>query len=78
MILIAPSIATSVKCPKDLLIGTDLSETHLVGENAIDTLLVERGQPIETLELVFLEGSHEHLRLSDRQLARERCRVLEV
>ena len=57
---------------------THLSETHLVGENTVDTLLVQSSQPVETLQLVLLERGHEHLRLCDGEFASEGRRVLEV
>jgi hypothetical protein len=45
--------------------ATDLSETHLVGEDTVDTLLIKVAEPSKTLELVLLELRHEHLRLGD-------------
>lgn len=55
-----------------------LSETHLVGQNTIDTLLVEGSKPVQALQLVLLQSSHQHVRLLDSQLAGQRGRVLEV
>lgn len=55
-----------------------LPETHLICKNTIDTLLVEGSQPVETLELVLFQGSHQHLGLLNSQLSRQRRRILEV
>ncbi len=32
-----------------------LTETHLIGKDTVDTLLVQVGKPVETLELVLFE-----------------------
>jgi len=59
------------------VLRTNLSQTHFVCEDAVDSLLVEIGEPVETLELIVLELSGEHLGLLDRDVSRHRW-VLEV
>lgn len=57
---------------------TNLSKTHLVREDTVDTLLVQVGEPGQTLELVLLQLGHEHLGLRDRDAVLAQRRVLEV
>ena len=46
-----------------------LSETHLVGEDSVDSLVVEIGQPVHPLQLVCFECPPEHGRLRHLPLA---------
>lgn len=55
-----------------------LAQTHLVCEDAVDALLVEVGEPVETLELVLLERAGEHLWLRDDDLFAAEFGILEV
>ena len=57
---------------------TNLPETHLISENAVDTLFVEGGQPVQTLELIFFQRGHQHLWLCNGQRTAERSGVLEI
>ena len=57
---------------------SDLSKTHLICQSTVDTLLIQRTQPVQTLELVLLEGRHKHPGLLDSQLPGEGRGVLEV
>ena len=59
-------------------IATHLAETHLVCKNTVDPLFVQSGEPVQTLELVLLQGRHEHGRLLYGQFAGQRCGILEV
>ena len=54
-----------------------LSQAHLVSQDTVDALLIQRGQPVEAFDLVLFERGHEHLRLSNSELA-QRSGVLEV
>mmetsp|Transcript_2519 Transcript_2519/g.4692 ORF Transcript_2519/g.4692 Transcript_2519/m.4692 type:complete len:324 (+) Transcript_2519:2313-3284(+) len=52
-----------------------LSETHLVREDAVQTLLVQVHQPLQALELVVFEGTREHPGLRDVRVVRLRRRL---
>ena len=43
-----------------------LSQAHLIGQDPVDALVVEIGQPVHSLQLVLLQSAVEHLGL--RQL----------
>jgi hypothetical protein len=58
--------------------STDLSKTHLIGEDTVDALLVQVAEPSETLELILLELGHEHFRLGDGERVLAERRVLKV
>ena len=51
---------------------------HLVGEDTVDTLLIQCSKPVQSLQLILFQRSHKHSRLADGELAIERCWVLEV
>lgn len=40
-----------------------LAQSHLICQNAIDTLVIQVGQPVHALQLVGLETPSEHVRL---------------
>ena len=54
-----------------------LSETHFVGKNSVDTLLIQIDQPVQTLQLVFLQLGSEHGWLRNLNVTQTRG-VLEV
>lgn len=55
-----------------------LSESHLIRQNTVDTLFVQRCQPIQAFELIFFELCHQHFGLSDGQRSVQRGWVLKV
>ena len=57
---------------------TDLPETHLISEDTIDTLFVKGGQPVQTFELIFFQGGHQHLWLRNGQRTAEGSWILEI
>lgn len=59
--------------------GAYFSQPHLIREDPVDALFVQICQPVETFELVFLELSHEHMRLRNVELSvHQGSRILEV
>ena len=46
---------------RDTLYG--LAQSHLICQNAIDSLVIQVGQPVHALQLVCLESPSEHVRL---------------
>ena len=57
---------------------TDLSQTHFVGQDTVDTLFIQITKPCKTFELVLFQLSHEHLWLSDRYRILTKRRILEI
>lgn len=51
---------------------------HLVGENSVDSLFVQIGEPVESFELVLFKRTRENFGLFDEYVAVYRSRVLEV
>ena len=51
---------------------------HLIGKDSVQLVVVQTDHPLQTLELVLLQCSHQHLGLLNGELAAQRRRVLEV